>query len=108
MLLGLLVMAFAPMVYLALGTWYSITRPLTDKAIVQVMHAMNRASAVLAMIGYAAWQRYACWFNLLSWFTSRLRVQFDVKHLPGPSICIALPPKRLVAKGLKLVQKVGR
>lgn len=63
MLLGLLIMAFAPMVYLALGTYYSITRPLTDKAITRVMVSMNRASAVLAIIGYVfictfAWKRY--------------------------------------------------
>ena len=30
-------LAVAPQVYLALGTYYSITRPLTDKAITQVM-----------------------------------------------------------------------
>ena len=66
MLLGLLVMAFAPMIYLALGAFYSITRPLTDKAIIQVMHSMNRASAVLAMIGYVAriLNRFSLIFNL--------------------------------------------
>ncbi|CAJ1399852.1 unnamed protein product [Effrenium voratum] len=63
MLLGLLVLAFAPMVYLALGTYYSITRPLTDKAIAKVMVSINRASTILAIIGYVfictfAWKRY--------------------------------------------------
>lgn len=63
MLLGLLVMAFAPMVYLGLGTYYSITRPLTDEAITQVMVSMNRISAIIAVVGYAfictfAWKRY--------------------------------------------------
>lgn len=63
MLLGLLVMAFGPMVYLALGSYYTITRPLTDKAVAQVMVSMNRASTILAIIGYVfictfAWKRY--------------------------------------------------
>ncbi|CAK9056948.1 ABC transporter F family member 2, partial [Durusdinium trenchii] len=50
-------------VYLILGTYYSITRPLTDAAITRVMVSMNRASAILAVIGYVfictfAYKRY--------------------------------------------------
>ncbi|CAL1148911.1 unnamed protein product [Cladocopium goreaui] len=33
MLMGLLVLAFSPMLYLALGAYFSITRPLTDKVL---------------------------------------------------------------------------
>jgi len=51
MLMGLLVLAFSPMLYLALGAYFSITRPLTDKAITRVMISINIASQVVAVVG---------------------------------------------------------
>ncbi|CAL1148920.1 unnamed protein product [Cladocopium goreaui] len=63
MLMGLLVLAFSPMLYLALGAYFSITRPLTDKAITRVMISINIASQVVAVVGYVfiftfAWKKY--------------------------------------------------
>lgn len=51
MLMGLLVLAFSPMIYLGLGAYYSITRPLSDKAISRVMVRVNLATALVALFG---------------------------------------------------------
>lgn len=52
--MGLLVLAFSPMIYLGLGAYYSITRPLSDKAISRVMVRVNWATALVALFGCLA------------------------------------------------------
>ena len=54
MLLGLLVLAFSPMIYLAFGAYYRITRHMTDSSISRAMQSINIASSVVAVIGISA------------------------------------------------------
>lgn len=54
MLVGLLVLAFSPMIYLAFGMYYRITRHMTDNSISRAMQSINIASSVVAVIGNSA------------------------------------------------------
>lgn len=78
MLMGLLVLAFSPMLYLALGAYFSITRPLTDKAITRVMISMNIASQVVAVVGcFTGKLPYVkVWENILLYPTSYSKLLF--------------------------------
>ena len=52
--MGLLVLAFSPMIYLAFGMYYRITRHMTDNSISRAMQSINIASSVVAVIGNSA------------------------------------------------------
>ena len=53
LLFGLLVLAYAPMAYFAIGMSFNITRPMDSKTALFVTRVIGVATGVCAMLSYA-------------------------------------------------------